>query len=166
MSAPASGFASGHRTRVRRKDRVQQAPQAALAVVDEALICHVAFTGMTEPPKVPVSSSSALQSGAPAQCLPMAHARVGETIYLHGACSNRMLRSLVGRPCSLTFTLLDGLVFARSAFHHSMNYRSVVVFSTPEVVSDEREKYLALEAFTEKVQPGRWNDVRKPDARE
>jgi len=155
--SPHSRFSPGPRTRVRRKDRALPLPEAAIAVIDEALICHLAFVlaPAGSSGRDADASSAPTLSDEPAQCLPMAHARIGETIYVHGACSNRMLRSLVGRPCSLTFTLLDGLVFARSAFHHSMNYRCAVAVGAARLVEDETEKRQALHALVEHTAPGR-----------
>src|SRR5690606_36144399 len=153
--SPHSRFSPGPRTRVRRKDRALSLPEAAIAVIDEALICHLAFVlaPAGSSGRDADASSAPTLSDEPAQCLPMAHARIGETIYVHGACSNQMLRSLVGRPCSLTFTLLDGLVFARSAFHHSMNYRCAVAVGAARLVEDETEKRQALHALVEHTAP-------------
>lgn len=120
------------------------------SILDEALYINLAF----------------VRNGKPFQ-IPTGHCRIGEYIYIHGSVGSGYLRHLdpLSEVC-LSATLVDGLVLARSAFHHSMNYRSVVVFSKPEIVSDEHEKYQALEAFTEKVQPGRWKEIRKPDSGE
>jgi uncharacterized protein len=99
--------------------------------------------------------------------IPTAYARVGDRLFVHGSAASRMLRALAWEvEACVTVTLVDGLVFARSAFHHSMNYRSVMVFGTAGVVQDEGEKLRALEAFTEHVAPGRWRDVRPPTAGE
>ena len=125
--------------------------EVVYSILDEALYINLAF----------------VRNGKPFQ-IPTGHCRVGNHIYVHGSVGSGYMRHLVssGNDVCLSVTLVDGLVLARSAFHHSMNYRSVVVFSTPQIVSDEAEKYQALEAFTEKVQPGRWKDVRQPDAGE
>lgn len=120
------------------------------AILDEALYCHVGFT-LDEQPYV----------------MPTVHARVGERLYLHGSVANRMLRSAkAGIPVCVTVTLLDGLVLARAAFHHSMNYRSVMVLGTATEVSAEGEKRAALTAIVEHVLPGRAADVRGPDPKE
>jgi len=99
--------------------------------------------------------------------IPMAYARVGETVYLHGAMGNRMINTLANlKKISVTVTHLDGLVLARSAFHHSVNYRSVVVFGTPRVVTGNAEKELAFEHLIEQMAKGRWKEVRHPNEKE
>lgn len=120
------------------------------AILDEALVCHVGF----------------VHEGAPV-VVPTLHARVGDTLYLHGSPASRMLTTLAGGcELCLTVTLLDGLVLARSVFDHSVNYRSVMVFGRARPVDDPAEKLVALEAVTEHVAPGRWGDARTPNARE
>jgi uncharacterized protein len=115
-------------------------------ILDEAFVCHVGFT-VDEQPYV----------------LPTGYARDGERLLIHGSGASRMLRALAWETdVCVTVTLLDGLVLARSAFHHSMNYRSVVIFGRAKVVSGRKEKLEALRAFTEHVVPGRWKDVRLP----
>lgn len=99
--------------------------------------------------------------------IPMAYARSGDTIYLHGATGNRMLNSIGSLDkTSLTVTHLDGLVLARSAFHHSVNYRSVVVFGKPRLVTEESEKNHAFEMLLEQMAKGRWSEVRTPNEKE
>jgi nitroimidazol reductase NimA-like FMN-containing flavoprotein (pyridoxamine 5'-phosphate oxidase superfamily) len=94
-------------------------------------------------------------------------ARVGDFLYFHGAAASRMLRGLgSGLPVCITVTLLDGVVLARSVFNHSMNYRSVVALGQATLIDDPAEKRHALEAFTEKLVPGRWNDARQPNEQE
>jgi nitroimidazol reductase NimA-like FMN-containing flavoprotein (pyridoxamine 5'-phosphate oxidase superfamily) len=139
------------RTAVRRKpDRGRYDRDLIHAVLDEALVCHVGF-----------------QSEHGPVVLPTMHARVGDTLYLHGAVGNALLRSLAGgAPVCVTVTLLDGLVLARSAFHHSMNYRSVVVFGTATAVEDADTKLTALEALIERIHPGRWAEARQPNESE
>jgi len=120
------------------------------AILDEALTCHVGF----------------VHDGSPV-VIPTIHARIGDTLYFHGSSASRMLRGMrSGDEISVNVTLLDGLVLARSAFHHSMNYRSVVVFGSPRVVTDDDEKREALRAITEHVVPGRWDDCRPMTERE
>jgi nitroimidazol reductase NimA-like FMN-containing flavoprotein (pyridoxamine 5'-phosphate oxidase superfamily) len=93
----------------------------------------------------------------------MGYARAGDTLYIHGSQASRMLRSLkTGLDVCVTVTLLDGMVMARSAFHHSMNYRSVVVFGRAVAVEESTEKFEALRALTEHLAPGRWDEVRQP----
>ncbi len=139
------------------QERVQRHPERGIydrssidAILDEGLVGHVGFT----------------YDGRPV-VIPTLYARDGDRLYIHGSPASRMLGALAdGGELCLTVTLLDGLVLARSAFHHSANYRSVVVFGTARRVDDAEEKLHALEAFTEHVTPGRWADVRPPDARE
>jgi len=120
------------------------------AVIDEAWVAHVAFETETG-----------------AMCLPMAHARIEDRIYLHGALANRMLQSLHLRGrASLTFTLLDGLVLARTAFHHSMNFRSVVVVGPASEVRDATEKRQALRALIEQLAKGRAQELKEPTQQE
>ncbi|MGB2753017.1 MAG: pyridoxamine 5'-phosphate oxidase family protein [Pyrinomonadaceae bacterium] len=115
-------------------------------ILDEAFICHVGFAIEGQP-----------------YVIPTGYARVGEDLYIHGSAASRMLRELSrGVDVCVTVTLLDGLVLARSAFHHSMNYRSVVVLGRATLVTDTEEKYDALKALTEHFVPGRWEDVRWP----
>jgi len=116
------------------------------AILDEGLVCHVAFT----------------HGGQPA-LIPTAYARQGERLLLHGSSGNRMLRALTeGGDICVCVTLLDGIVFARSAFHHSVNYRSVVVYGRAEEITDPVEKYEALRIVVEHVAPGRSDVVRPP----
>jgi uncharacterized protein len=120
------------------------------AILDEALVCHLGF----------------VHDGRPA-VIPTLHARVGDQVFIHGSAASRMLRALAGGiEACLTVTLVDGLVLARSAFHHSINYRSVVLYGTATPVTEPAEKERALEAFTEKLVPGRWADVRWPNRKE
>src|SRR5262245_24167075 len=120
------------------------------AILDEGLVCHVGFAVDGQPYVVPT-----------------AYARVGDLLYLHGSAASRMLRALSeGIPICVTVTLLDGLVLARSAFHHSMNYRSVIVLGTARLVADAEEKARALEAIVEHIVPGRGADARPPSDKE
>jgi uncharacterized protein len=139
------------RTRVRRLPKRGHYDAATIhAILDEAMICHVGF----------------VVDGAPV-VIPTIHWRDGDTLYFHGSAASRMLRSLKnGVEACVTVTLLDGLVLARSAFHHSMNYRSVVVFGTAREVVDEAEKVRALEALVEHVVRGRSKDIRQPNDKE
>jgi nitroimidazol reductase NimA-like FMN-containing flavoprotein (pyridoxamine 5'-phosphate oxidase superfamily) len=120
------------------------------AILDEALVCHVGFVSDGQP-----------------FVIPTIHARAGDQVFVHGSAASRMLKTLQGGvPVCLTATLVDGLVLARSAFHHSLNYRSVVVLGDAQAVTDEREKWDALHAIVEHVAPGRWSEVREPSAKE
>lgn len=120
------------------------------AILDEALISHVGF----------------VHDGRPA-VIPTLHARLGDEVLIHGSAASRMLRALAtGIDLCLTTTLIDGLVLARSAFHHSVNYRSVVLYGKAHLLSEPDEKDQALEAFTERLVSGRWADVRWPTRKE
>lgn len=121
------------------------------SILDEALVCTVAY----------------VHEGNPFQ-IPTGFCRIGDKVYIHGSVGSFYMRQLADKklPVCISTTLLDGLVLARAAFHHSVNYRSVVLFSTPELVTDDTELYQALEVFTNKIQPGRWNDVRQPNTKE
>ncbi len=146
-----STFPDTERTRLRRlPERAVKDRAAADAILDEALICHVGFVDCGEP-----------------FVIPTIHARDGDTLYLHGSPASRMLRSLAtGVPVCVTVTLVDGLVLARSVFHSSMNYRSVMVFGHAWVVAGRDEKLAAMRAVTEHVAPGRWADARQPTEKE
>jgi uncharacterized protein len=99
--------------------------------------------------------------------IPTSFARIGDNLVIHGSAASRMMRTLSDEiDVCVTVTLLDGLVLARSAFHHSMNYRSVVVFGKAKIVEDEAEKYEALKAFTEHIIPNRWSEIRPPTSNE
>lgn len=119
-------------------------------ILDEALICHAGFVEKGQPYVIPIN-----------------FARVGDTILLHGAKASRLLKYIeAGYPVCVTVTLVDGLVLARSVFHHSVNYRSVVVFGKGRPVQDEQEKLAALKAITEHLIPGRWQEARLPNRKE
>ncbi len=133
------------RTQVRRlPDRGRYDSETIYKILDEGFLCHVGFVVDGQPFVIPTG-----------------YARVGDAIYLHGSAASRMLRTLAGgvQVC-VTVTLVDGLVLARSAFHHSMNYRSVVILGTAHAIEDPAEKTRALEAFTNHIMPGRWDAVR------
>jgi uncharacterized protein len=142
-----SQFQPTQRTQVKRlPDRGAYDSETVHKILDEGLICHVGFSVDGQP-----------------YVIPTGFARVQDTLYIHGSAASRMLRTLSeGVQVCVTVTLLDGLVLARSAFHHSMNYRSVVMLGSATLVSDPAEKMKALEAFTEHIVRGRWNDVRLP----
>jgi nitroimidazol reductase NimA-like FMN-containing flavoprotein (pyridoxamine 5'-phosphate oxidase superfamily) len=121
--------------------------ETVYAILDEALYCTLAWS----------------DEGQPYQ-MPTGFCRIGDKLYIHGSVGSHYMRLLAEKelPVCLGVTLIDGLVLARSAFHHSVNYRSVILFSTPKRVTDSTELYKALEVFTNKICPGRWEDVRKP----
>lgn len=139
------------RTRVRRLPKRGAYDRETIhAILDEALLCHVGF----------------VVDGAPV-VIPTIHWRQGDMLYFHGSAASRMLRTLRdGVDACVTVTLLDGLVLARSAFHHSMNYRSVVIFGRATLVESEEERLRALDALVEHVVRGRSKDVRPPNAAE
>ncbi|MGH2752229.1 MAG: pyridoxamine 5'-phosphate oxidase family protein [Actinomycetota bacterium] len=150
-----------------RRVRVERAPERAsyghdaiAGILDAGLICHLGFV----PPRAAAPDGS---SQAAPVVLPMMYARLEDRIYVHGSPASRMLRTLrEPLPVCLTVTHLDGLVYARSAFHHSMNYRSVVVMGRASEVRDTEEKLLALRGLVERFGSGRWDDARKPSLRE
>ncbi|WP_084650138.1 pyridoxamine 5'-phosphate oxidase family protein [Stappia stellulata] len=136
--------------RIRARKRAVSESAEAWAVLDRAALSHVGF----------------IDAGRP-MVIPMIHARIGETIYLHGARATRIVKQLGGGvPVCLTATLLDGLVLARSAFHHSMNYRCVMAHGAARQVADPAEKHQALVALTDHLLPGRWDEVRPMSAKE
>ncbi|MCB0167789.1 MAG: pyridoxamine 5'-phosphate oxidase family protein [Anaerolineae bacterium] len=133
----------------RLPDRGHYDEATVYSIIDEALICHVGL----------------VQDGQPV-VIPTIHARKDNRILLHGATKSRLLQyAQSGQNLCITMTLVDGLVLARSVFHHSMNYRSVVLFGRGEIVPDE-EKMDCLKQFTDRLLPGRWDDVRQPTAPE
>jgi uncharacterized protein len=139
------------------RNRIKRLPQRGQydrpvihQILDEGLVCHLGFSVDGQP-----------------FVIPTAYGRVGDFLYVHGSPASRMLQSLQGGlEVCVTVTLLDGLVLARSAFHHSMNYRSVVIFGTATIVQAFEQKVEALQAFTEHVVPKRWAEVRQPTRQE
>ena len=116
------------------------------SILDEGLICHVGFVADGRP-----------------FVIPTIHVRVGDRLYVHGSPASRMLKAMAGGvEVCITVTLLDGLILARSAFHHSMNYRSVVLFGEARPVDDPAEKARVLQVLAEHLVPGRWRDIRVP----
>jgi uncharacterized protein len=146
-----SDFTPTERTQVKRlPKRGKYERETVFAILDAGFVCHVGFAVDGQPYVIPTN-----------------YGRSGDTIYLHGSAASRMLRTLSGGvPVSVTVTHVDGLVLARSAFHHSVNYRSVVILGTARLVTDPAEKMEALRVFTEHVMKGRWNDVRQPTEQE
>ncbi|MDQ8203131.1 pyridoxamine 5'-phosphate oxidase family protein [Pelagicoccus sp. SDUM812003] len=119
-------------------------------VIDAAPLCHVGFTQQEQP-----------------FVIPTLHARSGDTLLFHGSTQSRLLQAIAsGRPICCVFTLLDGIVAARSAMHHSMNYRSVVAFGTGRLLEDEALRQQAFRLTTEKLLPGRWETCRQPNEAE
>ena len=144
-------FTPTERTQVKRlPDRGKYDAETVHAILDAGFVCHVGFAVGEQPYVIPTN-----------------YGRVGDTLYLHGSSASRMLKTLTGGiPVCVTVTLVDGLVLARSAFHHSVNYRSVVILGKAALVDKPEEKMNALEAFTEHVMRGRWNDIRPPNDQE
>lgn len=124
--------------------------ETVYGILDEGFICHIGFAPGGRPVVIPTG-----------------YARVDDKLYIHGSQASRMLKTLSGGvDACVTVTIVDGLVLARSAFHHSMNYRSVVIFGRATLVEDPEEKYAALIALSEHIIRGRWNDVREPTEQE
>ena len=149
MIPPAMNtYTPTQRTKVRRlAKRAVYDTERVHQILDEGYLCHVGF----------------VQNGQPF-VIPTLYARSGETIYLHGSGASRMLKTLAeGVDVCLTVTLVDGFVLARSAFHHSMNYRSVTVFGRARLVSEASEKMAALSLITDHIVPNRWDEVRGPN---
>jgi len=142
---------ASQRVRVRRLPNRAAYDRATIhAILDEALVCHLGFVHADQP-----------------IVLPTLHARIGDRLYVHGSSASRMLGQLArGVAACITVTLVDGIVLARSAFHHSINYRSVVLLGTARLVTDPDDKLAALRAFTDQVVPGRWDEVRPPTPQE
>ncbi|HEY7179483.1 MAG TPA: pyridoxamine 5'-phosphate oxidase family protein, partial [Gaiella sp.] len=139
------------RVRVKRlPERARYDREAIDPVLDAALVAHLGFVSDGQPYVIPTLA-----------------ARVGDLVYVHGSAASRTLRALSsGIAACLTVTLLDGIVLARSVFEHSMNYRSAIVLGTAVPVEEPEEKLVALEAFTEKLLPGRWTEARPPTPKE
>jgi hypothetical protein len=139
------------------RNRVKRKPQRGIydretiyRILDEALICHVGFVENKQPYVIPIN-----------------FARIADTILLHGAKASRLLKHIGrGHTVCMEATLVDGLVLARSVFNHSVNYRSVVLFGRGRTIEEEQEKLAALEAITEHIIPGRWQEARLPNHKE
>jgi len=142
---------------VTKKNRVTRVPERGrydtatiYSIIDEALICHVGF----------------VQDGQPF-VIPTLHVRHHGELLLHGATTSRLMRHIqAGNEVCVTISIVDGIVLAKAAFKHSVNYRSVVLFGKGKLIDSDNDKLRALELFTEKIMPGRWADVRKPTAQE
>ena len=139
------------RTRINRlPNRGDYSRETIYSILDAAFLCHVGFVVEGQP-----------------YVIPTGYGRAGDTLYLHGSAASRMLRTLAGGvDVCVTVTLLDGIVLARSAFHHSMNYRSVVILGKAALIEGDAEKTEALRIISENIVPGRWEHVRKPSAQE
>src|SRR5215470_1555097 len=150
MTTLNHALSPSERTRVRRhSERAQTERTDLFAVLDAGMICHLGV----------------VVDGSPV-VLPTAYGRIGDTLYLHGSSANRSIHAADGREICVTVTHVDGLVCARAAFTHSVNYRSAVVFGTARIVTDEAERLAGLRAVTEQLIPGRWDAVRAPTRKE
>lgn len=139
------------RTTVRRLPKRAVYDRAQIhAILDEGFLCHIGFVVEGQP-----------------YVIPTGYVRVGENLYFHGSAASRMLRQLdQGVQVCINVTIVDGFVLARSVFHHSMNYRSVVLFGTARLVADRAEKLEALHQFADHIAPGRWEEARQPNEQE
>jgi nitroimidazol reductase NimA-like FMN-containing flavoprotein (pyridoxamine 5'-phosphate oxidase superfamily) len=133
--------------RLRERGRLDRA--GLDEVLSSGLVCHLGV----------------IIDGTPV-VLPTGYGRIGDQLYLHGSSANKSLLAAAGQEACVTITLLDGLVCARAVFHHSMNYRSAVIFGTARLVADPQEKLAALEAVTNHLVPGRWDHAREPTRKE
>jgi nitroimidazol reductase NimA-like FMN-containing flavoprotein (pyridoxamine 5'-phosphate oxidase superfamily) len=146
-----SEFTPSERTQVKRlPKRGKYDEETVFQILDAGFVCHAGFSVDGQPYVIPTN-----------------YGRSDKALYLHGSAASRMLRTLSeGVPVCVTVTHVDGLVLARSAFHHSVNYRSVVILGTARLVTDPAEKMEALRIFTDHVMKGRWDDVRQPTEQE
>jgi hypothetical protein len=142
---PSTALSVTDRTRLRRLPKRGVFDRDAIyRILDEGFVCHVGFVVDGQP-----------------YAIPTGYARVGDSVYLHGSAASRMLRSLsAGISVCVTVTLVDGLVLARSAFHHSVNYRSVMILGRARLITDPTEKTAALRAFTNHIVRDRWDELR------
>jgi len=146
-----SRYSTTERNRIRRLPKRASYDQETInRILDEALICHIGIVENGQPFVIPTN-----------------FARLNDTILLHGSKASRMIKHVgAGHPVCVTVTILDGVVLARSIFHHSMNYRSAVLFGKGRLVEGDDEKLAALEAISEHIMPGRWREARLPNRRE
>ena len=143
-------LSSTDRTRLgRHPDRSTGQRSALHAILDDGLICHLGL----------------IVEGSP-RVIPTAYGRLDETLYIHGSSGASSLRAGPSQDVCVTVTHLDGLVIARSLFHHSLNYRSAVIYGTPRLVTDPDEKLTGLRVVTENLTPGQWDVARKPSRKE
>lgn len=146
-----ANYQPSERTRVTRlPKRAVYDKEQIHAILDEGFLCHIGFTVEQQP-----------------YVIPTGYVRAGEKLYIHGSAASRMLRRLdQGIQVCVTVTLVDGFVLARSSFHHSVNYRSVVILGTARLVADRDEKIDAMRRFTNHMVPGRWDEARQPTDQE
>jgi nitroimidazol reductase NimA-like FMN-containing flavoprotein (pyridoxamine 5'-phosphate oxidase superfamily) len=144
-------FSITHRNEIKRlPERAHYEESTIYSIIDEALYCHVGFIQENQP-----------------FVIPTLYARMEDNIILHGSKISRLMQHIhAGNEICIAITILDGLVLARSAYHHSMNYRSVVLFGRGKPVQSDEEKQRALQALMDHMMPGRWDDIRKPNQKE
>jgi uncharacterized protein len=144
-------IAATDRTRVKRlPKRASYDRDAIYSILDTALVCHVGFAVDRQP-----------------YVIPTLHVRIDDRLYIHGSAASRMLGAAADRaPIAVTVTHIDGLVLARSAFHHSVNYRSVVILGNATLITDPAEKLIVMKGLIDHVAPGRWDQIRHPNAKE
>jgi uncharacterized protein len=144
-------IAATERTRVKRlPKRASYDRDAIHSILDTALVCHVGFAIDGQP-----------------YVIPTLHVRIDDRLYIHGSAASRMLGTAAdGTPIAVTVTHIDGLVLARSAFHHSVNYRSVVILGNATLVTDPAEKLAVMKGLIDHVAPGRWDHIRHPNEKE
>ncbi len=149
-SKSSSSYPVSSTNKIRASHRASYDVETVHDILDEGILAHVAFA----------------DDGMPI-VLPMIYARIEDQLYIHGAKATRLFKKLkVGLPVCINVTIVDGLVVGRSAFHHSMNYRSVNIHGTARLVEDEQEKYNALVAITDHLAPGRWEETREMTKKE
>ncbi|MGA9721389.1 MAG: pyridoxamine 5'-phosphate oxidase family protein [Candidatus Binatus sp.] len=151
MAKNNGALAPTARTRVKRlAKRASYDRDAIYAILDTALVCHVGFV-----------------LGGQPYVIPTLHVRIDDRLYIHGSAASRMLGAAAeGTPIAVTVTHIDGLVLARSAFHHSVNYRSVVILGAATLVTNPAEKFTVMKGLIDHVAPGRWEHIRHPNEKE
>ena len=144
-------FTQTEKTKIKRQPkRGSYERDTVYKILDEGFVCHIGFVVDDQPFVIPTG-----------------YARRGDELLIHGSSASRMMRALAWeKDVCASVTLIDGLVLARSAFHHSMNYRSVIIFGRAKTINCDEEKLKALEAFTEHIAAGRWSEIRLPNEKE
>jgi uncharacterized protein len=151
LNSPTNTLAATARTRVKRIPKRASYDRAVLnSILDTAMVCHVGFAIDGQP-----------------YVIPTLHVRIADRLYVHGSAASRMLGAAAeGTPVAVTVTHIDGLVLARSAFHHSVNYRSAVILGTATLVTDPIEKFAVMKGLIDHVAPDRWDHIRHPNEKE
>lgn len=158
MDSPAPLSASPRTRLTRHKERGRTDRTELYAVLDAGLACHLGVI-------MEGRGGRGGDDGTPV-VLPTSYGRIGDTLYLHGSVANQSMGAAAGRPVCVTVTHLDGVVFARSVFHHSVNYRSAMIFGTARLVTDDPERLRGLRAIIEQLAPGQWDTARTPTRKE